>query len=548
MRCIAQDIRNRWHRLLSERSSYELGWRQSSKLVFPRSGRFLASDRNRGGDRSNEILDNTVTRAVRTLAAAMVAGMSSPASKWMRLTTSSPELDESHAVKTWLSKVETAQFMIFAKSNTYRALHSLYEEQIVYGQASDIIDDNYRTVIHNHTLTVGEYAFACDSLGQVDTLYREFDMTVSQLVETFGINNVSGYVRRRYESREYDYWVTVLHAIEPRRGRDTRKRDNLNMRWRSVYIERDGDKCVVLRESGYEDFPALCPRWIVRPPDVYGDSPVMDALGDIKQLQHEQLRKSKGIDWQTDPAIIYPANFKDSLLDTRPGSAVFGNAAAQTAAQPVFDARYMNLSYLLQDIEDVRKRIHDALYTNVILMIAEGGDQQKTAREISAREVEKLMVLGPVLERQQAEILEPLVNLTFMKALRAGILPPPPPEIQGQELSVEYISMLAQSQRAFGLAATDRFVSKLGMISEIKPEVLDRFDADRWVDVVSDAEGVDPSIIVAGPQAAIIRQQRAEQEQAAKQAMAMQQGADIAAKLSSADMSGDNALTQMAGM
>lgn len=541
----------RWQALKAERASFEQDWRDVAQHMLPRSGRFAAHDRNRGGRRSSKIIDNTATRALRTLAAAMVAGMSSPASKWFRLTTSVPELDESHAVKQWLSDVERALMMVFARSNTYRALHGMYEELGAYGTAADIVVEDFDTVIHHHPLTVGEYAIAASSRGEVDTLYREFDMTVSQLVEEYGIGNVSRNARNLYGKGDYDKWITVLHAVEPRRGRDPSRRDAANMRWQSVSIEMGGDGGKVLRESGFEAFPALAPRWIVRHPDIYGEAPALDALGDVRQLQQEQFRKAKAIDYQSDPALVFPADFKEADFNARPGGRIFGNLMSQTAGvRPVFDAPNANIAYLREDIEDVRRRINSALYSDLILMMAAGDNPQMTATEVNERREEKLMTLGPVLERLQNEILDPLVNIAFMGLVsKRGVLPPAPPELQGMGLNVEYVSLMAQSQRAFGMSAIDRFVMNLGVVAQMKPEVLDKFDADRWADIASDALGVPPEVIVPGEAVSVVREQRAREAAQAQAAALAQSQADTAAKLGGVDTSGQNLLTDaMSGM
>ena len=168
-----------------------------------------------------------------------------------------------------------------------------------------------------------------------------------------------------------------------------------------------------------------------------------------------------------------------------------------------------------------------------------------TATEVAERHEEKLLMLGPVLERMHNEILDPLIELTFQRMVEANILPSPPQEMQGVDLNVEFVSMLAQAQRAIATNSVDRFVGNLGVVAKIKPEVLDKFDEDRWADAYADMLGVDPELIVPGNEVALIRKQRAEQQQAAQQVALMNQGADTAAKLGSIDTSKPNAATDI---
>ena len=540
-----QRILSRSAALTSERSSWVSHWQELSDYLLPRSGRFFATDRNKGEKRHNNIYDSTGTRALRILAAGMMAGMTSPARPWFRLTTSDPQLDESAAVKAWLADVTRLMQMVFSKSNTYRALHSMYEELGGFGTASSILLPDFRNVVHHYTLTTGEFAIAADHRGQVDTLYREYEMTVGQMVEQFGRSACSVTVQNLYDNNRLDAWVPVVQAIEPRAVRDPSKRDARNMAWKSVYLERGGNEDKFLRESGFKEFPGLCPRWAVAGGDIYGNSPGMEALGDIKQLQHEQLRKAQAVDYQTKPPLQVPTSLKNAAINTLPGGVTFVDAASPSGGvKSTFEAS-LRLDYLLADIQDVRERIKGAFYADLFLMLANGTNPQMTATEVAERHEEKLLMLGPVLERMHNEILDPMIEMTFSRMVEANIVPPPPQELQGMELNVEFVSMLAQAQRAIATNSVDRFVGNLGAVANIKPEVLDKFDADRWADAYADMLGIDPELIVPGDKVALIRKQRAEAAQAQQQAAMLNQGADTAQKLGSVDTSQQSALTDV---
>ncbi len=535
----------RWAALKSERSSWDSHWREISDYLLPRSGRFFTSDRNRGEKRHNNILDNTGTRSLRILAAGMMAGMTSPARPWFRLTTSDPDLDEAANVKAWLADVTRLMQMVFAKSNTYRGLHSNYEELGAFGTASSIVLPDYRNVIHHYPQTTGEFCVATDSRGQVNAVYREVSKTVAQIVGEFGKEACSTTVKNMFDNGNLESWVPVLHYIEPRADRDASKRDAKNMAWKSCYYEMGGEADKMLRESGFKAFPALCPRWATAGGDIYGHSPGMEALGDIKQLNHEQLRKAQGIDYKTRPPLQAPMSLKSSEMDMLPGGISFVDEASPTGGiRSAFEVN-IDLSHLLEDIRDVRERIRASFYADLFLMLANSTGPQMTATEVAERHEEKLLMLGPVLERMHNEILDPLIEMTFARMVEAGIVPPPPQELQGRELNVEFVSMLAQAQRAIATNGVDRFVGNLGVVAQLKPDVLDKLDADRWADAYADMLGIDPELVVPGEQVALIRQQRAEAQRAAAQAEMANQAADTAQKLGAVDTSKQSALTDV---
>lgn len=532
---------SRWGQLKSERASWWVHWQELTTYVLPRNGRYFRQDRDKGYRRHNNIYDNTGTRALRTLGAGMMAGATSPARPWFRLGTADPELNSYQPVKLWLDDVTKRMQMVFQRSNTYRSLHGMYEELGCFGTASSIILPDYQNVVHHYPVTIGEYCIAQDYQGRVTTLYREFEKTVAEIVKEFGYKNCSHTVQSMYDSGSLDKWVPIIHAIEPREDRDIKKKDAQNMPFASYYFEVGGDPNKFLRQGGFKRFPSVVPRWSVTGGDIYGNSPGMEVLGDIKQLQHEQLRKAQAIDFQTKPPLQAPTSMKNRDVEMLPGGVTYYDG--QTAGiKTAFDVR-LDLNALLMDIQDVRERVRSGFYADLFLMLANATDTRMTATEVAERHEEKLLMLGPVIERLHNELLDPLIDITFDRMIEAGIVPPAPPELQGMDLSVEFVSMLAQAQRAIGVNGIDRFVGNIGQVASFKPDVLDKFDSDAWVDAYSDMLGVDPKLIVASDQVAMLRDARAKAQAAQAQAEAMKVQSETARNLAQSPTGGeDNAL------
>lgn len=543
---LRSDIESRLARLKADRQSWLAHWRDIAQVMMPRAGKFLEDEKNRGARKHGHILDNTPIMAARTLGAGMMAGATSPARPWFRLTTSDPKLDESAPVKQWLQDVGEVMRMVFNRSNTYRALHNCYDELGLFGTSVTVIEDDFDTVINHRPMTAGEFMVAVNHKGRVDTIYRELQLTVAQVVGEFGLSACSKTVRNLWDRRGLDETVKVVHAIEPRQNREPGKRDGKGMAWRSVYFEPAAEAGQILREAGFRDFPALAARWMVHSNDAYGSSPGMDALGDVLQLQHQQKRKGQAIDYKVNPPLQLPSSLKHADMNRLPGGVTFVDmVGSNNAIRSMFEVN-LDLTHLREDILDVRQRINGAFYADLFLMLYNRRDDPSmTATEVTERHEEKLLMIGPVLERLHDEMLSPLIEGTFSRMAEANILPPPPPELQGRELQVEFVSVLAQAQRAVATNGVDRFVASLGVVAGMKPEVLDKFDADVWADKYADMLGVDPELIVAGEQVALVRQSRAQQQAAMAQAAQAEQMAGAASKLGGVDTSKPNALTDV---
>lgn len=531
----------RYAALISERSSWLRRYQDLSGYLLPFSGRYFTQDRNRGDKSFNNIYDSTGTRVIRILAAGMMAGVTSPARPWFRLATPDRRRNQVSGVQQWLANVSDLMRAIFNKSNMYRAFHSQYEELGCFATAANLIDDDFDAVMWNYPLTAGEYCIAVDGRGRPNTLYREFEKTVAQLVGDFVYDGnpngkpdwsrVSHTVKNAWDTNRLDMWVPVLHTVEPRLNsqRDYSKRDAKNMAFASCYLELGrGEHDAVLRESGYNEFPGTITRWHTRGQDIYGNGPGMEMLGDVKQLQHEQFRKAQAIDFMAKPPINLPSDAKGHEIEYIPGGVNYHGSSSVGRASNLVDVR-MDLSHLLADIQDVRTRINQTGYADLFLMLANTPvtGRQITAREIAERREEKLLMLGPVLERLHDELLSPTIDITFAKIVSAGLLRgelEPPPEMHGVELKVEFVSTLAQAQKAVGLGSLDRLLGTITLIAQGSqdPGVWDKVDKDEVIDQYADMLALDPSIIVADDKIQFIRKSRADAAKAQAMAAAAQ--------------------------
>jgi hypothetical protein len=538
-------IQRRWVALKDERASWMDHWGQISDVITPRRGRFFVSDRNRGEKRNTDIYDSTGINALRVLGAGMMAGAMSPARPWFKLSTSDPDLDRFDPVKVWLADVTERMQRVFRMSNTYQTAHGMFEELGAFGTSASIIQSDFNNVIHHYPQTAGQYCLATNFKGEVDTIYREFEKTVAEVVNEFGLKACSGHIQNQFEQRNLDMKVNIIHAIEPRENRDPKSKLAINMPFQSLYFESDGERSHLLRESGFEYFPAITPRWSAPGGDIYGTSPGMDALGDVRQLQHQQLRKAQAIDYKTKPPLQVPVSMQNREVNMLPGGiSYYDGAQPQGAIRTAFDVN-LDLSHLLNDIMDVRGRINTSFFADLFLMLAGSNRNNMTATEVAERHEEKLLMLGPTIERVHHEMLEPTVEITFANMIKGGLVPPPPEDLNGKNINVEFVSMLAQAQKAVATNAIDKYVANMGQIASMKPEVLDNLDVDRWADTYAENLGVDPRLIVSDKNVALIRQQRQEAQQAAQQREQAVEEANIANQMAGSPTDSQNVLTDV---
>lgn len=532
-RKLRESILSRWTMLKQEREPFMDQWLEISRHVTPASGRYVDStQKNQAKERFNRIYNNTSLRAANICAAGMQSGMTDESTQWFALTTGDEKLDASYDVKVYLDECQRIMEMAFSKSNIYPAFQHCWREVATMGICANVILEDDEVGFYCVPLTIGEYAVAADYRGKVDTLYRMFTMTAAQLVEQYGHNLVGRNVSQAYEQKP-DKSFRVLHAIEPRKIRERGKQDNLNMPWRSVVMLVDGaeDGAGILEESGYNEFPAVVGRWGASASSVYSEeSPGMIAIGDTKQMRHQYLQKGNALDYQVNPALLLPESAKDHELDFLPGGRSYvSNPTAANQVKPAFDVQ-IPLGDINADILEAQTRIKEAFYVDMFLMLA-GRTKEMTAFEVAQRNEEKLVQLGPVFSRLNNEVLRGTIERVFNILQRAGQLPQPPQALAGQALNVEYTSMLAKAQRSIRAASLRNYLADVGMVAQMKPEILSKVNPFAIADEFADYHSVAPSVVVPTEEAqAQIQQQQQAMAQAEQQAQ-MAQGIDSLAKL-----------------
>jgi hypothetical protein len=548
------DIRKRLTRRLAQmdtdREKWRAHWKDIQTYLLPDNGIGLsgasnATEQTDGGKKHSSIIDNSAGWAMNVLAAGMQSGLTSPTRPWFKLGIAERDLMEFQTVKIWLGQVEEAIRYVFNRGNAYRALHHSYKELAGFGTGPIYVAEDFDTGIHCRPFTGGEYWLGVDHNLRVNAFYRSFWFTAAQMVGEFGEENVSDPVKLALRN-DSTALFEVVQAIEPN---DDRLDEDVagSKPIRSVYFERSGTGEKLLKVGGYNEFPVMAPRWDAIGGRIYGSCPGMEYLADIKMLQKIREKQLINLDKAMEPPLKAPASLKNDVVNTMPGGITY---ADEINSRDGFGALYQ-VPIVLKEADEmangVAARIQRGFFVDLFLMLANLDKRNMTATEVAERHEEKLLMLGPVLERLNSELLDPLISRTFSILLRTGPLPPPPPEVQGRELHVEYISVLAQAQKAVSVTGIQQVAGFVGSVAAVQPEALDMLDTDEAIRIYADSIGVSPRLIRDPRMVQMLRQQRQQQQQAMQQAALAQQAAEGAKTLSETKVGENSALDMMLG-
>ncbi|CAI2040137.1 portal protein [Serratia liquefaciens] len=541
-----QFLQNQLSQLITARSSYDSHWKELSDFILPNCGRFLTTDAGRN-KRNTKVVDPTGGLASRTLESGMLSGITSPTRPWFSLNTPNKKLMDSWPVKMWLSQVVELMNDVMNKSNWYQSLTVLYRYLGTFATGAISILEDDEDVIRTHVLPIGSYYISNSDRLQVDTVFRKFSMTCRQLVAKFGLENVSDSVKSSWDTGAYETWFEVVHAVLPNTNRDTGKLNSKNKRYSSVYYEPGGSGDKLLSESGFDEMPILVPRWDINGEDAYGSScPGILALGGVKALQLQQKRKDQAIDKLVNPPMMAPSSMKNERLSLLPGDVTYVNGAGDMGGfKPVYEIN-PRISELLESIQDGRQLTNECYFVPLFNMFSNINTRSMPIEAVNEMRDEKMLQIGPVLDRLNDELLDPAIDRIFNIMNRRGMLPPPPEELQGQPLRVEYTSVMAQAQKAVGIGSIERFVGFIGnMAAAGFQQAADKLDVDQAIDEYGDMLGVPTTITKSDEQVQAEREQRAQQQQAAQSLQMGTGAADIAKTLSQAGTGDPNLLTSI---
>jgi hypothetical protein len=552
--------------LRTNRYSWWTHWRELADYFLPRRYKWIVTPNqmSRGSPVNQHILDSSGVIFARNLASGLVSGKSSPTRPWFKLKIGKLDSTQTSPVSLWLAECERLLYLIYSESNFYNSIATFYYDMVIFGTGVMLIYEDFENVINCYNPCAGEYYIDIDGRYRPCIFYREFTMTVSAVVDEFGLANVSPPVKQLYQQADgagLTREIVVAHSIEP--NDDGRARDfgfSPKFKYREAYWEWGGSASPqggansppgFLRKKGYYEQLNICARWDLVSNDAYGRSPGMDGLPDQKQLQLESRRKAQAIDKMVNPPLVADIQLKNQPASLLPGGITYVSgyaASGKPGFASVYDTKFP-VGEITEDLNEVRERLKRTFFNDVLNTASQYETRSNvTAVEWDMRKSESLVMLGPALERIDHEGLKVVLERTFGIAMRAGIFPPAPPEIQGKNLDIEFVSILQQSQQAASASGIERLLGIVGNMAGIDPAAIDNIDFDYALDKYSYLMNNDPKIIRSPEALASIREERKQQQQQAQQAEMAEKMAKSAQVLSQTDTgSGQNALQRMVG-
>ena len=510
----------RKNKLKAQRGTWESHWQDLTNFVLPNDSDFNLK-RSKGDKRTTLVYDSTAIHANEMLAAGLHGMLTNPASNWFSLRIKdNDDFSDNAEAKQWLE--ETTNVILSELSAPAVAfpshIHEYYLSLCSIGTACMFIGEpSTREGISFRAIHIDEIFIAENADGIIDTVFRFFKMSVRQIVQKWGEKSLSPRIQKMYENQEFDKEVELLHCVYPRDDMDKGKKAATMLPVASVYI--DEKEKHVLAEGGFDEMPFMVSRWSKTVGEVFGRSPAMTALPDIKMLQEIMKTTIKAAQKIVDPPLLVPDDGVLGPVRTIPGGLNYYRASSGARIEPLLTGGNIGLSYEMMN--DLRERIRTTFFLDQLQF---QGAPRMTATEVVERTERTLRLLGPTLGRLQSEFLGPMIERIYGVLVRAGRLPEPPESIAEQELKIEYVSPLARAQRQTETQGIMRTLEFVGPIAGIDPQAAQIIKGADTVRHIAELNGVPPMLLKSDDE--LMAEIQAQQEaQAAQQQM--MQGAEV---------------------
>ena len=518
---LTKTIMARFDRLKTGRQNWETHWQEVADFMQPRKAD-VTKTRSKGDKRTERIFDSSPLQAVELLAASLHGMLTNPSTPWFSLRYKDQGLDQDDEAKLWLEGVTETMYTAFNRSNFQQEIFELYHDLITFGTAAMFIEEDQTDLLKFSTRHINEIYITENDKGRIDTVYRKFKITLRAAAQQFG-TFLSEEAKTKVEKDPFDD-IEILHAVYPRIEFDPTKKDKENMEFESVYLEyKNGNELSV---GGFVEFPFVVPRYLKASHEIYGRSPAMTALPDVKMLNEMSKTTIKAAQKQVDPPLLVPDDGFLLPVRTVPGGLNFYRSGTRDRIEPLNIGANNPLGLNME--EQRRNSIREVFYVNQ-LMLQQG--PQMTATEVIQRNEEKMRLLGPVLGRLQSELLKPMIDRCFAILLRNNQFAQAPEFLSGQDIEIEYVSPLAKAQKSTELSSITRAIEILGSLSNVAP-VFDYINFDALVKHVADLVGVPQKVLKLQSQVNAEREQAAQQQEQMAQMQQLQQvakaGGDIA--------------------
>jgi len=534
--------------LRAESQEWISEWKQISNYLLPGRGIYQYYSQPRKRKLTSPYVVNPVAEdALHVLTSGMHGALTSPSRPWFKLEWTDQRIQDMDQMKFWLQDSTKQLHTALQRSNFYSIISSFYDEYAGFGTACTYVGEDSHSVhapFRFELLTAGEYFFSMSSDSTVDVFIRPIFMTAVQLVDKFP-DTASEEIKKKVDNNEtgiYSRYITVLELIvkEPYKGQYGDEKP-----YTQIYYEMTssgprgkgatGYKPIrqdqkPLSKAGFHEFPYPLARWSTIGSDQLGIGPGSRALPHIKRLQEVEKSLLMATHKYIDPPLNIPSRMTN--LNSLPGGRNYYSNPNEMV-KPLYDMR-LDINAAAAMADRIEQTIRSNFFNDIFLTASRDPNASPLRTgQVEVQQQEKMLRLGPVVERLQHEYLYQVINRCFQIMLRKDLFAPLPPELQGfaGEYNIALVSPLATAQRSVALQGINSFMAFIGNAAQFNQEVMDNVDPDAAAQEYGNITGVEYPVLRSKEQVDKIRSDRQKALAAQQQKEEMVAAAQMASQM-----------------
>lgn len=508
----AAEIIREQERMKSCRGNWDSHWQEIAERIWPDRALFQG-DRTGGEKRTEKVFESTPALALTRFAAAMEAMITPRTQRWHGLGPGDPKLAEDTEVKRYCEEVTDILFRAryAPKANFASQQHEAYLSNGAFGTGVIFVDEIMGESLRYRAIPLSEVFIGEDFAGNINRVHRKFDLTYRNAVAMFGKDSLPDGIVQKAEGSTADQKTEFIHCVYENTERQRGDKSWKGMPWRSVYVSCEGKK--IVDEGGYRSMPYSIGRYITTPGEVYGRSPAMLVLPDIKMLNEQEKTIMRAAQRMVEPPLLVSEDGALQPFNVRPNALNYGylSDAGTPMIQPLNMQGNIPLGIELQDQK--RKIIQDAFLVTLFQILVD--QPNMTATEAMLRAQEKGQLLAPTMGRWQSEQLGPMIERELDILATAGMLPPMPKALmeRGGQVEIVYESPLNRAQRAEEGMAILNTLSAAGSVAQFDPSVVKLFKGQDAMRELADINGMPAKLLYSREEMDQINAEDAQQQQ-----------------------------------
>ena len=428
-------ILKRYENARKRHETWQSLWQECYNFALPQRDAMSQASRT-GQSRMERIYDGTALDAVDQLASSLLGNLTPPWTDWAGLKPG-PDMrpEEAEAATPLLEKASQTLQAHFDRSNFAVEIHQAYLDLVTAGTASLAFEETAPgapSAFSFNSVPLGAMVLGEGATGQLDHTFRKLELTRDQIAGRYPSAEIPDSLQR-FARDDPDTLFEVLESVLP-------AHTGTYLSYNALLKNPESGEFTVLAARRFNASPFINFRWLKSPGEIYGRSPVMKALPDIKTANKvvELILKNASIAvtgiWQAeDDGVLNPAN-----ISLQPGT-IISKAVGSDGLKPLEMPGRFDVSQLV--LEDLRSRIRHTLLADRLPQI---NDRRMTATEVLERGAQTALLLGANYGRLQSELLTPLITRGYEILRRRGEIPDL--ALDGRLVEIDFRAPLARAQ------------------------------------------------------------------------------------------------------